>query len=338
MASSSSDTQLIEILNNISIQFNIYFTVIILLFGIIGNLLNCLVLSQPSLRLNPCAFLFLTSSIANLISIIFGLTTRILAGWNLDFTATNGSLCKFRGYIMFVSRTIAFWLIALATIDRWCSSCSQYQRRQFSSLQHARHGTIIIVVISSLFYCQIFYCYDANIINAPLRCYGKTIMCRLLTDITYGFITILCPLLIMFIFGLMTISNIRQTYSVVLVERKTINRNTRNRRTLKMTREQKERWKRIDRYLRLVLFKQIILLTLFTLPQVIEKLYITVTMNTKKSSLHITIDRFLYNFVLLLTFVASGMPFYIYTLSGRSIFRTTFLNLLQSLCEKMICR
>ncbi|CAF4673911.1 unnamed protein product, partial [Rotaria sp. Silwood1] len=98
-----------------------------------------------------------------------------------------------------------------------------------------------------------------------------------------------------------------------------------------LTIEQRARWKRIDRYLRHVLFVQIILLTILTLPQVIEKIYTTLTVNTKKSLLHITIDKFIYNFVLLLTYLASGMPFYIYTLSGGSMFRTTLKNLIRSI-------
>jgi len=120
----------------------------------------------------------------------------------------------------------------------------------------------------------------------------------------------------MFIFGLLTISNIRQTYSVKS-----------SRRILKSKNDQHERWKRIDRYLRHALFIQIIVWTILTIPQVIEKFYTTLTINTEKSLLHITIDRFIYNFVLLLSYLASGIPFYIYTLSGGSVFRTTLLNL-----------
>ncbi|CAF0762231.1 unnamed protein product [Adineta steineri] len=337
-SSSSSEIYLTILLSDISTQFNRYISIIILLFGTIGNFLNCLVLSQPSLKSNPCAFFFLISSIANIISIISGLSTRILAGWNLDVTMTDTLSCKFRAYIMFVSRTIAFWLIALATVDRWCSSCNQYQRRKMSSLRNAQKGSIIIIILCSLIYCQIFYCYDANLIDTPLQCYGKTVICRFITDITYAFITVICPILIMSIFGLMTISNIRQTYSVILSKKDVNNRNSRCRRTLTMTCAQRERWRRIDRYLRHVLFRQVILLTLLTLPQMIEKLYTTITVNTKKSSLHITIDTFVYNIVLLLSFAASGMPFYIYTLSGGSIFRTTFLKLLQSLYKKLKCQ
>jgi hypothetical protein len=324
----SSDMELVEILTNVSIQFNRYFSIIILLFGTIGNILNCLVLYQPSLRSNPCVFLFLISSIANIVSIISGLTTRLLAGWNLDFTVTHSSLCKFRVYVMFVSRTIAFWLIALATVDRWCSSCRQYQPRQISSLRNSQRGTIIIIIFSGLLYCQVFYCYDANLIDAPLRCYGRTVICRLITDLTYAFITILCPLLLMFIFGLMTISNIRQTYSVMLSKKQLLYMNNVNKKALALTNVQHDRLKRTDHYLRHVLFRQIILLTLFTLPQVIEKLYTTSTMNTNKSLMHMTIHKFIYNIVVLLSYVASGIPFYIYTLSGGSVFRNALLNLL----------
>ncbi len=325
-------------LNNISIQFNRYFSILIFLFGTIGNLLNCLVFSRPSIRSNPCAFLFLISSIANIISITFGLTTRILSGWDVDLTDTNSLICKCRTFIMLVSRTVAFWLIAFATVDRWISSCCQYQRRQMSSLKNAQRETILIIILSILLYCQVLYCYNSNSNSAPLHCYSKTLICRLLTDLTYALITILCPLLIMFLFGLLTISNIRQTYSAKSSKRKVFEERHEKKKSLSLTHSQRKRWKRIDRYLRHVLFIQIIFLTILTIPQVIEKFYITLTINTKKSLLHMTIDKFIYNFVLLLTYLASGMPFYIYTLSGGSIFRITLLNFLQTIFEKITCR
>ncbi|CAF3162478.1 unnamed protein product [Rotaria socialis] len=335
---STTDTKSVDLLNSISIQFNRYFSIFIFLFGMTGNILNCFVLSQPTLRVNPCAYLFLASSIANVISISFGLTTRILSGWNTDFTDTHSLICKIRVFIMFVSRTTAFWLIAFATIDRWFTSCYQYQRRQMSSLKNSQRATWCITVLSILFYCQVLYCYEANIDAAPLRCYGRNVKCRLLTDITYASVTIFSPILIMSIFGFMTISNIRDTYSVSVLEKRIFKRNTEKHKTLSMTIGQRERWRKIDRYLRRVLFIQIILLIIFTLPQVIDKFYMTSAVHRKKSLLHTTIDTFIYNFVLLLTYAASGIPFYIYTLCGGSIFRTTLMTLLRMMIEKISCR
>ncbi|CAF1468050.1 unnamed protein product [Adineta steineri] len=324
------DTNISEILDHISTQFNRYFSILIFLFGTIGNLLNCLVLSRPSLRSNPCTFYFLISSIANIISITSGLPSRILSGWNMDITSTNAFLCKFRAFIMFVSRSIAFWLVAFAAIDRWLLSSNQRQRRQFSSLKNAQQGTIAIIILSSCLYCQVLYCYDANMISAPLHCYGKTIICRLVTDLTYALVTILCPLLIMCIFGLMTLSNIRRIHSHRLSESELTETKENNRKTSKSTNLQTRKRKRIDRHLRHVLFIQIIFSTILTIPQVIEKLYTTLTMNQMKSSLNITIDEFIYNFVLLLTYLASGMPFYIYTLSGGNTFRNGLMELFKT--------
>ncbi|CAF4376480.1 unnamed protein product, partial [Adineta steineri] len=194
-----------------------------------------------------------------MISITCGLTSRILSGWDMDLTSTNAFLCKFRAFIMLVSRSIAFWLIALATVDRWLLSSYRHQRRQYSSLKNAQQGTIAIIILSSFLYCQVLYCYDANMISAPLRCYGKTIICRLVTDLTYALVTILCPLLIMCIFGLMTISNIRRIHSNKSTQSKLLDINDNNKKIIK---PKKQKRKRIDRYLRHVLFVQIIFLTI----------------------------------------------------------------------------
>ncbi len=78
---STNTTNLILSINNASKELDRYFSIFIFIFGILGNLLNCLVLSQRPLRTNPCSFLFLISSIASLISILSGLTTRMLAGY-----------------------------------------------------------------------------------------------------------------------------------------------------------------------------------------------------------------------------------------------------------------
>jgi hypothetical protein len=142
----------------------------------------------------------------------------------------------------------------------------------------------------------------------------------------------------MSIFGIMTIANIRKIYSTKLLKKEILYMNNINRKSLILTCKHRKRLKKLDRYLRHVIFIQIFFLTLLTLPQVIEKVYITLTIHTKKSLLHTTIDEFIYNFVLLLTYLASGMPFYIYTLSGGSVFRNALLQLFRSMFEIFICK
>jgi hypothetical protein len=316
---SPSDIQLIESLTLTTTQLNRYLSLFIFLFGIIGNILNALVLSQRKLRLNPCIYFFLISSISNLISILFGLTPRIMSSWNLDITDTNRYHCKFRAFIMFTSRTIAFLLIMLATIDRWILSLNNVQYRQLSTIKNAQRGTLIVIILSILLYVHMFYCYEPNLDSTPLKCYGKTSYCRLLTDITYAYFTILLPSTGMIIFGLITISNIRHRHDCILIRNYITENNFLN--------QQKRRWKKIDRYLRRMLFLQIILLIFLTLPQTIHKLYSTLTLYKQKSHIQNAIDRVLYKSDLLLPYLASGMPFYIYTLTGGKVFRNALKKL-----------
>jgi hypothetical protein len=319
---------------NISSKINSYFSIVLFIFGIVGNVLNVLVLSQRSLRSNPCAWLFLMSSIFNLISILSGLTTRIIADWTYDITDTVGWLCKLRVFVLVASRTVASWLIMLATVDRWLLSCLNVDRRQMSSLKYAQRESIIIISLTIVLYAPILYCLDANLTSAPLKCYSRTIKCRIFVDQIYTCITTLLPLILMFSFSFLTMCNVRKLkqrlQSPLLLSRL----NTIRRRS----HEQRVRLKPIDRHLLIMLFVQISFLALFTLPQALQQIYSTMTLDVPKSSLQKSIENCFYRFAILLTYLASGMPFYIYTLCGGHVFRQAFFTLVRRLKEHAFCR
>ncbi|CAF2838351.1 unnamed protein product [Rotaria sp. Silwood2] len=328
----SSDAYTIAAWNNTSAAVNRYFSIFIFLFGTIGNILNILVLSRRQLRTNSCSLFFLVSSIANLIAILSGLTTRMLSGWTLDLTNTINWLCKLRAFVLFLSRNIASWLIMLAAIDRWLLSCRSARRREISTLKNAYRGINITIITSTILYGPVFYCYEANLINAPLKCYGKTIPCRLLNDLSYSCLTILIPMLLMLIFGLMTIRNIHQVKNRVhessIIELKPAENSSIVEQPTQASK------KKLDYRLFLMLFIQIILLTLCTLPQAIQKLYSTLISNQVETPLRIAIENFIFNLFLLMTYFAHGMPFYIYTLSGGTVFR----NALKQYVGKIYCK
>ncbi|CAF1120321.1 unnamed protein product [Rotaria sordida] len=209
--SSSSDANLIAALNNASTQLNRYFGIFIFLFGMVGNTLNICILLQRALRSNPCAWLFLASSIVNGIGILAGLTPRPLSTWSADLTNTNQFLCKLRAFLLFDAITIGSWLIMLAAVDRWLSSSISAIRRQRSTLKNAQRGTILIVTVSTIIEAQQFYCFEANLTNTPLKCYTQTMICGIVSDLFFALITILIPLILMIIFGLLTISNVRKS-------------------------------------------------------------------------------------------------------------------------------
>ena len=169
------------------------------------------------------------------------------------------------------------------------------------------------------------YCYEANLPNTPLKCYGKTAYCRLLTDITYACFTIILPVVLMTIFGLMTISNMRQ---IQMRAKSSSIKESSNKETLLILIRQKQRRKKLESHLRRMLFLQVILLIFLTLPQAIHKLYFSLTSINDKTPSQYDLDRLLYKFELLLPYLESALPFYIYTLTGGKVFRQALKNLI----------
>ena len=335
--SSSWDVSTIASLNSATSELNRYFAPFILLFGTVGNIVNALVLSQKTLRSNPCTWLFLVSSIFYCISIVASLSSRILSTWKADLSTTDSVLCKLRAFILFNSATIAAWLIALATVDRWLSSSTDANRRRQSTLRNAQRGMILIVVVSSLIETQKLYCYEANLTNTPIKCYTKNVACGIVSDLSLVLITILIPLVIMIMFGLMIISNVRQTQSRLQPMSMMVNSRTVNT-SMPTTAGHQHHRKRIDRQLLIMLFVQVSLIVLFTLPLATTKLYSTLTRDQSKSALQNATESFTLSFFFLVFNIASGMPFYIYTLSGGKVFRRAVFTLMKSLALKMVCR
>jgi len=119
----------------------------------------------------------------------------------------------------------------------------------------------------------------------------------------------------MIVFGFLTMHNVRNVHSRALAP--FLSRSS----LILISYEQRQHLKSVDRRLLIMLLIQIGFLVLFTLPQTIEMIYLTITTNRFKSSIQKTIENSIFTFTILLTYVASGMPFYIYTLSGGRVFR-----------------
>ena len=319
-----NDDERIHSLNFVSVQLNRFLSPTVFIFGVVGNILNCLVLSQRTLRSNPCALLFLVSSFIDLISIVIGLPPRILAGWNLDPTAKISSLCKLRAFIVFSTRTMATWLITIATIDRWLLSSVNIHRRLMSTVKNAQYSMLITLILSILSFVHMFYCYEANLTDTPLECYGKSQTCRFFTDMIYTLITIIIPLILMVVFGLMTISNV---HHVRVRVQQTMN----NSMTQLSARTKDSKFRRLDHHLFRMLLIQIVLLIILCVPQAIQKFHVTFKPFDSESKFEDAVRHFLYNITLLLAFIASGMPFYIYTLAGGKVFRQTFFDFIRNM-------
>lgn len=312
-------------------QITLSMSIIIILSGMIGNTLNCVVFAQSSLRSKPCVVYFLLASILNLISIFAGIGPRALLSFFgiPDQTETNSIFCKLRLVVLFTTRTISSWLLALATVDRYLISSPKASLRQISTLKNTYLAFLIVTIISILVWAESIYCFDANLVGTPQKCYAKSDSCRVFNDLSQSFVTTIFPAMVMLIAGLMTISNVKKSHKVgqtsVGVSA------TQNTNTITTNNNNRQR-KKDERSLTIMLFAQVILLTIFTLPQAGQKFYLTYSFYHIKSSSQRALEALLFNFVLLLTFIPSCIPFYIYTITG-TVFRRTLLNLI----KKVFC-
>jgi Mg2+/citrate symporter len=181
---------------------------------------------------------------------------------------------------------------------------------------------------------QIIFCYDANLEKTPIPCFNKNDQCRLVNDLIFAIVTTLIPLIIILIFGWMTILNIRSSQNRIKPNPTTSITN----RHLPVTEQQQQRIEKRDRFLLKMLLIQVILFGCLTLPFVICRFYITLTMNYSKSEYQQEIDKFVFEVSLLITFIPSGMQFYVNTLSGGYIFRKVLLDIFQMIFQKIKCR
>ena len=336
MSVSNSDANLVAWWNSLSDDFNRYMPIFIYIFGIIGNFINILVLSQRVFRSNPSAVFFVVTSIAGLIAIVSGLTSRMMAGYMTDLTLTVTWICIIRNYVLYTARTVALWMIAFATIDRWFSSNPNNSFRQKSNVKNTRLSIVIVLLGSCLVNAPIIFCYQGGLTGALRGCYGATYACRVITDTIYAVITTVSPLITMVIFGLLTVQNIRHTRNRIQNQTVSAVSQLNNYRQTNATGRQQT--KRRDRYLLKMLFVQVTLLCLFTCGHALQKAYISIAAIITTATVQSAVTNFIFTILTLLNFTASGMPFYIYTLSGGTIFRNALFTLIKASARKILCQ
>ncbi|CAF4194086.1 unnamed protein product, partial [Adineta steineri] len=304
MSNNNETLAYITKLQSISGQITFSMSLIILLSGIIGNLLNCLVFAQRSLRTKPCVVYFFMASIFNLIAIFSGITPRALQCFFSisDQTQTISVLCKFQLFVVFSARTISSWLIALASIDRYLISSADILVRRMSNLKNTKFLILIISISSFLFWMEVGYCFDANLIGTPQKCYAKSVPCRIFNDIAQSFITTIIPSTIMLIVGIFTIRNVQKSKKIGVLPITIVSQGN------GITR-------RNEQSLTIMLIAQVILLTVFNLPQAGQKFYLTYSFYQTKTTSQQALETLLFNFVLFLTYISNCMPFYIYTIT-----------------------
>jgi len=297
----SSSQSKINYLNYVTHELNRYIPIALLVLGTIGNISNILVFTRPLLRKNPCSIYFISSSTINFFSLYVGLLTPFLGLYNLDPTQSINSLCKIRFYLRYSTITLSTWFILLACIDRYISSSANINIRLWSSVPLAKRIVCITGIICFIIpYTQVFYCYTVTPNNV---CTYQNSMCKLVNDI----ILLICnsgiPPLLMVLVSILTIRNVKHS-----------NRINAGRR-------------RRDTQLIRILFIQVFVLVLFSIPVAIQKLYTCSTSSMVKSPLVTAIENLVNQISIEISYISNSTTFYIYSLTSKK-YRQEVLHIL----------
>ena len=305
-------------------EINLFTTINVIIFSILniilggfGLIFNIIIFSRRSLRNQSSSFYFLSSSFFNLFVIFVIIPVRIVSeGFNIDLANSNIIICKMEIYSFNVLRTIPCWLIVFACIDRYIHSSTNPNIRRISSLKTAKLTIGLTIVFIPILYIHMIIYYQ--IYNVPNQlgnivpgCYGQKGIYRTFKSIWFLTFYSLFPSLLMFIFGILTLINIRQQRRVA----QTIGQINRNN-------------SRTDNRLLRMLISQVLVIILSTLPFTIYQLYSALTVTIVKDSLRTSIENLTNGTTNVLTYFAHSTSFYMYTLTG-TIFRKEFFKIIR---------
>jgi magnesium-transporting ATPase (P-type) len=304
----------IDMLDLISEIFSRYCLIALFILGIIGLTLNTLIFTRQTFRQNSCVHYFLASTIANYFVVFFILPSRILSdGFDIDPGRYNLFYCKIRFYTYFTAKSLSSWFIVLACFDRKMSSSHHVHRRAFARLTISRWMILITTLIGLLFYSHVLIFYE---IDQNHQCDAREGVYRLFNDSVYLIGYSLAPPFLMLLFGIWTIGNTRRIRRIVpRFGRRITPLNHR------------------DHTLMLMLFLQVILITITAVPHAIQKLYSTLTLDIPKNDFRKAADNVFIIVVRTISFFNHSCTFYILTLSGKM-----FRQELYKIMKKLICK
>ena len=150
--SSSSDSDINELLSSIVTYAYQYFGIFLYIIGNFGNLLTLWIFSKKSWRRKVCVFYFFLCLISNTIfinSVFIG--AILIHGFNINILIYNPFLCKIYFYVAYVLSICYPMILILATIDRLLISSQNVDTRLYSSKRLAYFSSCICMFLWLIF-------------------------------------------------------------------------------------------------------------------------------------------------------------------------------------------
>ena len=188
-----------------------YISVII---GTIGGLCNLLIFTAAKFRRSPTVFYLLCANIFQMLSVLFGLPTRMALD-NYGNTLEYRSLlfCKLRYYFGLTWPQLATYFMLFATIDRFFVTSHHARIRAWSQLRAARRLSMaaVVVIHATAIHISVFYNTQSGICQiSPGTVYTVFFAVYLILIIS------LLPHLLMLIASLLTFRNLQLSRQRIL--------------------------------------------------------------------------------------------------------------------------
>jgi glucan phosphoethanolaminetransferase (alkaline phosphatase superfamily) len=127
----------------------------------------------------------------------------------------NIGICKIEYFALYAARTTSSWLIVLACIDRFFHSSASLRIRRMSSLKTTKIAIGITSITVFIVHCHMIVYYEITIGrdrfgNISPSCSGQKGIYSTFLGLWNMLLYSLCPCLLIFLFGLLTLNNLRQ--------------------------------------------------------------------------------------------------------------------------------
>ncbi|CAF0975842.1 unnamed protein product [Rotaria sp. Silwood1] len=196
------------------LETNIYIQPIHFLLAIITNVFNIRILCCRVLLSSPCTYYFLVYAILSIIYTCLLCPIQFVRGFSINWI--NGKVtCKMHAYLLFILPLQGNIMLILASLDRYCSSL-KLRRLQSTNASRIARRNILFSTLFSLFYMLpmlFIYNWDDNLRKCSSKLHYAINIYILSQVIIYY---ILFPL-IMILFGILTIYNIRQKSNRIIL-------------------------------------------------------------------------------------------------------------------------
>ncbi|CAF1654258.1 unnamed protein product [Adineta ricciae] len=228
--------------------------------------------------------------------------------YGYDIRTLNYNLwyCKIRFYLFYIFVAVPRYYVILASIDRYFASSRNALRRRWSSPKTTLRLIIGNALFWSIIYIQVLVFYETSTGTCNYRSGGYGIFFSIYIAIDSGIL----PLLLMLIFGLLTVRNIHKT-------------------KMRIVGGQRSRISKKDLQLHRMLANQIILFLILNLPNPCFLVYHSITLQLARSSFRHATEIFMGNMTYLFVYLGFSLTFTNFLVSSE-IFRRELVHLFQT--------